>query len=212
MQEVRTVPCTCITYRLDVLLLSTWFEAWLSRRWATATVFTATAVVISVTMFPMSLVVSPMSTVFLSATTPMLLPMLLKPYWKPALSCRRSQQTLQFLPSSLFQPFPLTTTATATTPITQLQKKNNSSTSSKWHSTHSFIPYTNCKQYFLKRHTQIKYQVLMAMVFRLQSSNTWSMCRLHLNYRTKSMFHTILRQMCVDAHDNGGSLDPRYLQ
>jgi len=75
------------------------------------------------TMLPMSLVVSPMPTVFLSATTPMLLPVLLKPYRKPALSCCSSQETLQFLPPSLLQPLPLTTAATATTPITQLQKR-----------------------------------------------------------------------------------------
>jgi hypothetical protein len=149
MQDACTVLCTCITYRLGVLLLflSTWFEARLSRRRATATVFTATAVVISMTMRPMSLVVSPVPTVFLSTTTSMLLPMLFKPYWKPALSCRRGQKTLQFLPSSLLQSFPLTTTATATTPITQLQQRTIVPTSSKWHSTQSFIPYTDRKQY-----------------------------------------------------------------
>ena len=113
--------------------LSTWFEAWLSRRWATATVFTATAIVISMAMLPMSLVMSPVPTVFLSATTSMLLPMFLKPYRKPTLSCRRSQETLQFLPSSLLQPFPLPTAATATTPITQLQQRTTVPNSSKWH-------------------------------------------------------------------------------
>lgn len=168
MQDIYTIPCTCITYRLGVLLfVSTWFEAWLSRRRATATVFTATAVVISMTMLPMSLVVSPMPTVFLSTTTPMLFPMLLRPYCKSTLSCRRSQETLQLLPSSLLQAFPLTATATATTPITQLKQRTTALTSSKWHSTHSFIPYINCKQYFLMWHTQMKYQVLMAVVFRL---------------------------------------------
>ena len=174
MQEVCTVPCTRITYRLDVLLLSTWFEAWLSRWRATATVFTATAVVISMTMLPMSLVVSPVPTVFLSATTPMLLPMLLKPYRKPTLSRRRSQETLQFLPSSLLQPFPLTTAATTTTPITQLEKWTVRLVPSDTVPIISF-PTPTVNSIFLKWHTQMKYQILMAVVYRLQSSDTWSM-------------------------------------
>lgn len=57
----------------------------------------------------------------------MLLPMLLKTCCKPTLSCRRSQETLQFLPSSLFQALPLTATATATTSITQLKQRQRQS-------------------------------------------------------------------------------------
>jgi hypothetical protein len=106
--------------------------------------------VISMSMLPMSLVVSPVPTVFLSTTTSMLLPMLPKLYCKPTLFDLRNQETFQFLPSSLLQTLPLTATATATTPITQLQQRTIALTSFKWHSTHTFIPYTSVSQTFFK--------------------------------------------------------------
>jgi hypothetical protein len=151
------MPCTCSTYTLGVLLsVITRFEDWLSRWRAAAAVFTAIAVVISMSMLPMSLVVSPVPTVFLSTTTSMLLPMPPKPYCKPTFSGCRSQETFQFLPSSFLQALPLTTTATATTPITQLKQRTIALTGFKWHSTHPFIPFTNCKP-FLPWHMQTKY-------------------------------------------------------
>jgi hypothetical protein len=123
MQNIYTDTHIYITYRLIILLfVHTWFEAWLSRRWPATRVFTATAVVISMTMLPMPLVVSSVPAVFLATTTSMLLPMLLKPYWQPTLSCCRSQETLQFLPSPLLQAFSLTATVTATTTVTQLKQ------------------------------------------------------------------------------------------
>jgi len=73
----------------------------------------------------MSLVVPFMPAVFFSTTTSMFLSMLLQPYCKTILTCCRSQQTLQFLPSSLLKTFPLMATTNAAISITWLKHDDN---------------------------------------------------------------------------------------